>query len=400
MPTVTLSISVDVSDSLEEARTRLLRTARALNRAWVAALCSMVLLALASLASAGGRDAACSRSTSSSGRCCWRRPATTSPGTGLIGPYGAACCSTRARWPHCGRWSTRSDLVAWPDVVRLVPEAELELADGELVLGMPLLACLDQGELCELMQRRGGPGARRAGTRGSLGGPGRPRRHRSQPGRRRRPRLTWPSARLTVVAARPERRPWRPTSGTGPGRALAPRRVLSDADAAAQTSRDQVGGGMDRAGVGVAGPGVRSRPAARRSVHRAAPLHRGCGRRRVAGSANSRGGRRPGCSAIWSPATRRRWLAISTPRRPAPPDHVGEHPTEVTVPQWRALVAEVLDASRTVHPRTGGHSGVGAGSARGRRGTLAGRGHGRRPRARPVAIRRTPRGRRSSPRAC
>jgi hypothetical protein len=45
-----MSTSVDVSDSLDEARTRLLRTARALNGAWVSTLCAMVLLALASLA--------------------------------------------------------------------------------------------------------------------------------------------------------------------------------------------------------------------------------------------------------------------------------------------------------------------------------------------------------------
>ena len=43
--------------------------------------------------------------------------------------------------------------LAWPDVVRLVPRAELELAEGELVLGMPLLACLDPGELRELLRR-------------------------------------------------------------------------------------------------------------------------------------------------------------------------------------------------------------------------------------------------------
>ena len=45
-----MSTSVDVSDSLDEARTRLLRTARALNGAWAAALCSMLLLVVVSLA--------------------------------------------------------------------------------------------------------------------------------------------------------------------------------------------------------------------------------------------------------------------------------------------------------------------------------------------------------------
>ena len=32
-----------------------------------------------------------------------------------------------------------------------MPQAELELAEGELVLGMPLLACLDPAELRELL---------------------------------------------------------------------------------------------------------------------------------------------------------------------------------------------------------------------------------------------------------
>src|SRR3954451_19178864 len=45
-----MSTTVDVSDSLDEARTRLLRTARALNGAWAAALCSMAMLVVASLA--------------------------------------------------------------------------------------------------------------------------------------------------------------------------------------------------------------------------------------------------------------------------------------------------------------------------------------------------------------
>src|SRR5262249_11745359 len=47
---VTLSATVDVSDSLDEARTRLEKTARALNGAWAAALCSMIALVVASLA--------------------------------------------------------------------------------------------------------------------------------------------------------------------------------------------------------------------------------------------------------------------------------------------------------------------------------------------------------------
>ena len=45
-----MSTTVDVSDSLDEARTRLLKTARALNGAWAAALCSMVLLVVGSFA--------------------------------------------------------------------------------------------------------------------------------------------------------------------------------------------------------------------------------------------------------------------------------------------------------------------------------------------------------------
>ena len=145
-----MSTTVDVSDSLDEARTRLLKTARALNGAWAAALCSMVLLVVGSLAlllvavtvrpvyviiwsvllAATGYNLT---------RFWPRRRARQGL---LLGQQEAA--ALRGVVDPEGR-------VAWPDVVRLVPRAELELAEGELVLGMPLLACLDPAELRELL---------------------------------------------------------------------------------------------------------------------------------------------------------------------------------------------------------------------------------------------------------
>ena len=86
--------------------------------------------------------------------------------------------------------------VAWPDVVRLVPWPELELAEGELVLGMPLLACLDPAELRELLlvaaQQTSVEDERavRWALRVAHGDIGRPLVGR-------RPRLTWLTSQLT-----------------------------------------------------------------------------------------------------------------------------------------------------------------------------------------------------------
>src|SRR4051794_21879069 len=145
-----MSATVDVSDSLDEARTRLLRTARALNGAWAAAWCSMVLLVVASLAlllvavtvrpvyvviwsvllTAAGYNLT----------RFW--PRRHEPTGQLLSKHEVA--ALRAEIDPDG-------VIAWPDVVRLVPRVELELAEGDLVLGMPLLACMDRAELRDLL---------------------------------------------------------------------------------------------------------------------------------------------------------------------------------------------------------------------------------------------------------
>ena len=162
----------------------------------------------------------------------------------------------------------------------------------------------------------------------------------------RRPRLTWASARLTSSLRVQDRGP-----GGRPrelGRGVRSRRGSSCRTPTPRPRPPATRWRRPGTWWGPSGwPGVRSRAPARRPVHRAAPLPRGCGRRRVAGAARSvvaddRGARRPR-----SPATRRQWLSISTLAATGSARSPGsEHPTEVTVPQWRALVAEVLDASR------------------------------------------------------
>ena len=134
LPIVTLSISVDVSDSLEEARTRLLRTARALNRAWAAALCSMVVLVLVTLGlllvatlhqpvyvviwsvllAATGYNVT---------RFWPRRPER----RGVLLDEGEVA-ALRTEIDPQGR-------VVWPDAVRLVSQAELELATASWCWG-------------------------------------------------------------------------------------------------------------------------------------------------------------------------------------------------------------------------------------------------------------------------
>src|SRR3954467_4941210 len=160
-----MSTTVDVSDSLDEARTRLLKSARALNGAWAAAWCSMVLLVLASLALLLVAITV--------------RPVYVVIWSVLLAATGYNL--TRfwpRRHPPTGRLLSRPEvadlrgavdpegLVSWPAVVRLVPRGEAELAEGGagrvpgverepagggLVLGMPLLACLDRAELRELL---------------------------------------------------------------------------------------------------------------------------------------------------------------------------------------------------------------------------------------------------------
>ncbi len=194
---MTLSTTVDVSDSLDEARTRLIKTARALNGAWAAALCSMLSLVVVSLVllvvattlrpvyvviwsvllAATGYNLT---------RFWPRRHA----------PLGAAARPGRSA-SHCAASvdPRRPDGVAgrrcgWS------PRPELELAEGELVLGLPLLACLDADELRELLtvaavqasveDEREVRWALRV-AHGDIG--------RQLVGRR--PRLTWPTLRIT-----------------------------------------------------------------------------------------------------------------------------------------------------------------------------------------------------------
>ena len=192
---MTVSTTVDVSDSLDEARTRLLKTARALNGAWAAALCSMGSLVVASLAlllvamtirpSYVVIWSVLLAATSYNLTRFWPRRRAR---TGLVLGRQEADALRTAVDPD-GR-------LEWPDAVRLVPRAELELAEGELVLGMPLLACLDPGELRQLL----GVAAVQASVederavrwalRVAHGDIGRPLVGRL-------PRLTWPTLQLT-----------------------------------------------------------------------------------------------------------------------------------------------------------------------------------------------------------
>jgi len=192
---VTVSTTVDVSDSLEEARTRLLKTARALNGAWAAALCSMSMLVVASLAlllvAMTMRPvyviiwSVLLAATSFNLTRFWPRRRTR-PGLLLSKEEAAALRSVLDPKAQ----------VAWPDVVRLVPRAELELAEGELVIGMPLLACMEQNELAELLLVAAVQAAVeqerpvRWALRVAHGDIGRPLVGRRQ-------RLSWPTAQLT-----------------------------------------------------------------------------------------------------------------------------------------------------------------------------------------------------------
>ena len=344
MPTVTLSISVDVSDSLDEARTRLLKTARALNGAWAAALCAMGLLALSSLTllvvatllqpvyvviwsvllAVTGHNLT---------RYWPRRPVR----RGVL-LDAAEVAALRAAVDPGG-------LVAWPDVVRLVPEAELELTDGELVLGMPLLACLHPRDLCELTrigagqalieQERGVGWAIRV-AHGDIG--------RSVVGRRR-PRLTWPSAWLTALL-RTRAAALEADLGNWAGACARAAALSSDRSAVAQVSREQV---LEAWTI------LRSEwldPAVARGRLHVDPF---TGLRQFVEAADASGwlahqrpwwpttGALPELVARHEETVARQLDDRSDRLRPIT---WAEHAAEVTVPQWRALVAEVLDASR------------------------------------------------------
>ena len=109
---------------------------------------------------------------------------------------GPACCSAGQEADALRTAVDPDGRLTWPAAVRLVPQAELELAEGELALGMPLLACLDPAEIRQLLQVAAVPASVedermvRWALRVAHGDIGRPLVGR-------RPRLTWPTLQLT-----------------------------------------------------------------------------------------------------------------------------------------------------------------------------------------------------------
>jgi hypothetical protein len=135
--------------ALHEARSRLLRSARAAERAWLAALGAAILLVLAAAALF-----AVSLFVSLGYVVMW---------TVLL---SAAIYNVTRFWPHhaearglrLGRDEVRRlrhgldpHVPDWPDDVTLVPDPVLTVSGRRLVLGMPLLACLAQEDLRRLV---------------------------------------------------------------------------------------------------------------------------------------------------------------------------------------------------------------------------------------------------------
>jgi hypothetical protein len=343
MPFVTLSTTVDVSDSLDEARTRLLKTARALNGAWAAALCSMGMLIVASLAlllvAVTIRPvyvviwsvllaATCYNLTRFWPR---RRPRLGH----LLSPQEAEALRSVVD-PH-GR-------VAWPDVVRLVPRAELELAEGELVLGMPLLACLDPAELRELLLVAAlqtsveDEFAVRWALRVAHGEIGRPLVGR-------RPRLTWPTSQLTE-GLRARAAQLEADLGNWAGACERAAFDTSKPSAVVIASRDQVAEAWALMRI------EWLEPAFARGRRHVAPF---TGLRQFVEGADAAGWLKQ--SRPWWPPTgviadiveaHEEAVALELDERGARLEPItwDQHPLEVTVPHWRALVTEVLDAAR------------------------------------------------------
>ncbi|WP_028650473.1 hypothetical protein [Nocardioides halotolerans] len=340
---MTMSTTVDVSDSLDEARTRLLKTARALNGAWAAAFCSMVLLTVASvvllLVAVTMRPvyvviwSVLLAATGYNVTRFWPRRRAR-PGHRLAAHEAAAL---RAAVDPDGR-------LAWPDVVRLVPRAELELGEGELVLGMPLLACLDPEELRQLLVTAAlqtsveDERAVRWALRVAHGDIGRPLVGR-------RPRLTWPTMRLTEE--------------------LRARAAQLDADLG------NWAGACERATLAASRPGAdvlatRDQLAEAWALVRSEWLEPAFarGRRHVAPFTGLRQFVEGADAAGWLKSPRPWWpttgpvaeivaaheeavaLALDERGTRLKPITWEQHPLEVTVPHWRALVTEVLDAAR------------------------------------------------------
>jgi hypothetical protein len=343
---VTPSSSVDGSGSLDEARTRLLRTARTLNGVWVAALGLVVLLFLASVVALVVATtvhpvyvviwAVLVAAAGANVTRFWPRQRVV--GAGVVLETDEVDRLRRAIDPK-GR-------VAWPDVVRLTARPEIELGGGELLLGMPLLACLDHDELGELLvlgdgiaeveQERTLRWARRV-AQGDLG--------RSLVGRRS-PRLTWPSARLTTlvssgaVALGSDLEHW----------ARACRREAAAASAAsarAQARRDQVAEAWQLLRTEWLEPAFER---GRRQVEPFGGLRCFLEAADAAGWLGQRGPRWSTRGAVADIVARHEeQVAASLCGERAErlrPVTWGDHPAEVSVPQWRALVTEVLDATR------------------------------------------------------
>ncbi len=340
---MTLSTSVDVSDSLDEARTRLLRTARALNGAWAAALCSMVLLVVFSLAllliavtvrpvyvviwsvllAATGYNVT---------RFWPRRP-----------ERRGRLLSKEERAALRGVLDPHGRLAAWPDVVRLNTRPELELAEGELVVGLPLLACLDQTELRELLtvaamqvtieEERSVRWALRV-AHGDIG----------RPLVGRRARLTWPTSRLSEMlrsrsaALDADFGNWAGANERAAARTRRP-------SAAAQSARDQV---ADAWALMCA---EWLDPTFARGRRHVAPF---TGLRHFVEGADAAGWLQP--RPWWPPSgvladlvsRHEEAVALELDQRGdrLVPITWEQHTDEVTIPHWRALVAEVLDAAR------------------------------------------------------
>ena len=337
-----MSASVDVSDSLEEARTRLLKTARALTGAWAAALCSMAMMVVACLALLLVAVS--------------MRPVYVIIWSVLLTATGYNLTRFWPRPRHrAGQRLTKQDALAlrntldphgsvdWPDVVRLVPRVELELSEGELVLGLPLLACLDHHELRELLALaarqasvEGDPSVRWALrlAHGEIG--------RALVGRRtRRTRLT---AQLTEAFG---------------GRAAQLEADLGNWAGACERAGVQA---SDQTGAAVAARDQIADAWALMSTEWLEPAFEH-GRRHVAPFTGLRQFVEAADEAGWLKHSRPWWprtgvvarivkdyeaaVALQLDERgDRQPISWEQHATDVSVPQWRVLVAEALDAAR------------------------------------------------------
>jgi hypothetical protein len=338
-----MSATVDVSDSLDEARTRLEKTARALNGAWVAALCSMASLVVASLAlllvAVSMRPVYVviwSVLLAVSGYNLTRFwPRQHKPTGQLLSKHEVA--ALRAEIDPDG-------LITWPEVVRLVPNVELELAEGDLVLGMPLLACMDRAELRDLLLVASMQAAVederwiRWALRVAHGDIGRPLVSR-------RTHLTWITLRLTDTV---RRRAAQLEADLGNWAGACERAAVrsSRRTAAVIEARDQVADAWAL---------LRNewlQPAFRRGCRQVAPF---TGLRHFVEAADAAGWlrqRRPWwpsagmIASIVSDHEQAVALELDGRGEQLRPITWEDHPAEVTVPHWRGVVTEALDAAR------------------------------------------------------